>query len=108
MSSHSVHLIGREEEEEEEEFRQMEMVSTRHEARSPLTRPSSVLETLLTGLDRKPNDLALSQANIAIGQTEIVSRQVGQSAELSGVIERLERVETSIHGIVRGSPNPGL
>jgi len=72
MSSHSVHLIGREEEEEEEEFRQMEMVSTRHEARSPLTRPSSVLETLLTGLDRNLNDLALSQANIAIGQKEIV------------------------------------
>ena len=40
MSSHSVHLIGREEEEEEEEFRQMEMVSARQEARSPITRPS--------------------------------------------------------------------
>ena len=27
---------------------------------------------------------------------------------MSGVIERLERVETSIHGSARGSPNPGL
>src|SRR6218665_501182 len=101
MSSHSVHLIGREEEGEEEEYRQMEIASARPEVRSPLTHPSSVLETLLTGLDRKLIDLV-------IGQTEIVSRQAGQSAELPGVIERLERVETSLHGSARGSPNPGL
>ena len=53
MSSHSVHLIGREEEGEEEEYRQMEIASARPEVRSPLTHPSSVLETLLTGLDKK-------------------------------------------------------
>jgi len=30
------------------------------------------------------------------------------TSELSGLVERLERVETSTHGSARGSPNSGL
>src|SRR6218665_3028452 len=101
MSSHSVHLIGREEEGEEEEYRQMEIASARPEVRSPLIVPLLFLKPCLPVWTR-------NLLTMAIGQTETVSRQAGQSAELPGVIERLERVETSIHGSARGSPNPGI
>src|SRR6218665_637613 len=116
MSSHSVHLIGREEEEEEDEFRQLEVDRDKGEIRSPGSRPPSVIETLLTCLDRKLTDMSQRQfetdrrheqqlANISQQQSELAQQH---TSELSRLVERLERVETSIHGSARGSPNPGL
>src|SRR6218665_2507607 len=99
MSSHSVHLIGREEE-EEDEFRQLEVDRDKGEIRSPGSRPPSVIETLLTCLDRKLTDMSQRQfesdrrheqqlANISQQQSELAQQH---TSELSGLVERLERV----------------
>src|SRR6218665_2220401 len=108
MSSHSIHLIGREEE-EEDEFRQLEVDRDKGEIRSPGSRPPSVIETLLTCLDQKLTNMSQQQFETdRRHEQQLTNISQQHTSELSGLVERLERVEASIHGSARGSPNPGL
>ena len=86
MSTQSLHLVDQEVEEEE-----LSIMEIRSRNDSPFQRPTSVLQTFMTGISNQLE--AMSQQQNAMSQQQ------------SHLMERLDCVEESLHGSGKGSPN---
>src|SRR6218665_1125709 len=93
MSTQSLHLVDQEVEEEE-----LSIMEIRSRNDSPFQRPTSVLQTFMTGIS---NQLAaMSQQQNAMSQ-----QQSAMSQQQCHLTERLDRVEESLHGSGKRSSN---
>jgi len=93
MSTQSLHLVDQEVEEEE-----LSIMEIRSRNDSPFQRPTSVLQTFMTGISNQLE--AMSQQQNAMSQ-----QQNAMSQQQSHLMERLDCVEESLHGSGKGSPN---
>src|SRR6218665_230047 len=114
MSTQSLHLI--EQEVEGEGLDMMERMELRSRTDSPSQRPS-VLETLMTSISGQLASMSQQQSQFSHQLTSMAQQQGDFSGQLTSmsyqqshlnaeIMDRLDRVEESIHGSGKGSPDP--
>src|SRR6218665_1652663 len=111
MSNQSLHLIDKEV--EEEELLEMERMEIRSRVDSPSQRPlalemmmlsiASQLTTMQSSFSHQLTSMAQQQGHFSSQLTSMSYQQSHLNAE---IMERMDRVEESIHGSGKGSPDP--
>ena len=115
MSTQSLHLI--EQEVEGEGLEMMERVEIRSRTDSPSLRSATVLETLMTSISSQLTSMTQQQGHFSKQLSSMAQQQGDFSGQLTSmsyqqshlnaeIMDRLDRVEESIHGSGKGSPNP--